>query len=37
MKIQPIHIEEDHQNALERIEEIFDAKPGIEKGDELEF
>jgi antitoxin component HigA of HigAB toxin-antitoxin module len=27
MQIQPIHTEKDYQKALERIEEIFDAKP----------
>lgn len=37
MQIQPIHTEEDHQKALERIEEIFDAKPGTKEGDELEI
>ena len=28
MQIRPIHTEEDYQKALNRIEEIFDAKPG---------
>lgn len=37
MQIQPIHTEDDYQKALERIEEIFDAKPGSEEGDELEI
>ena len=37
MDIQPIHTDKDYQNALERIEEIFDAKPGSKKGDELEI
>jgi HTH-type transcriptional regulator/antitoxin HigA len=37
MQIQPIHTEEDYQKALERIEEIFDAKPGTKEGDELEI
>lgn len=37
MQIQPIHSETDHQKALERIEEIFDAKPGSAEGDELEI
>ena len=37
MQIKPIHTEDDHQKALDRIEEIFDAKPGSEKGDELEI
>ena len=37
MQIQPIHTEMDYQKALERIEEIFDAKPGTKQGDELEI
>ncbi|WP_234571384.1 helix-turn-helix domain-containing protein [Rhodohalobacter sp. 614A] len=37
MYIQPIHTEEDYQKALERIEEIFDAKPRSKEGDELEI
>jgi len=37
MQIQPIHTEDDHQKALERIEKIFDAKPGSKEGDELEI
>ncbi|MDZ7758583.1 type II toxin-antitoxin system HigB family toxin [Rhodohalobacter sp.] len=37
MQIKPIHNEDDHQKALDRIEEIFDAKPGSEKADELEI
>jgi HTH-type transcriptional regulator / antitoxin HigA len=37
MQIQPIHTEDDYQRALERIEEIFDAKPGSREGDELEI
>lgn len=36
MQIQPIHTEDDYQKALDRIEEIFDAKPGSDEGDELE-
>ena len=36
MQIRPIHTEKDYQKALERIEEIFDAKPGTNEGDELE-
>jgi HTH-type transcriptional regulator / antitoxin HigA len=36
MQIQPIHTENDYQKALDRIEEIFDAKPGTKEGDELE-
>jgi HTH-type transcriptional regulator/antitoxin HigA len=37
MQIQPIHTEDDYQKALDRIEEIFDAKPGSTEGDELEI
>ncbi|MEO1022160.1 MAG: helix-turn-helix domain-containing protein [Bacteroidota bacterium] len=36
MQIKPIHTEKDHQKALDRIEEIFDATSGSEAGDELE-
>ena len=37
MKIAPIRNENDYQNALNRLEKIFDAKKGTEKGDELEI
>src|SRR5690625_2198359 len=37
MQIQPIHTEKDYEKALDRIEEIFDAKPGTKQGDELEI
>lgn len=37
MKIAPIRNEKDYQNALERLEDIFDAKKGTEVGDELEI
>ena len=37
MKITPIHNEKDYQNALERLENIFDSKKGTEQGDELEI
>src|SRR5699024_1008800 len=37
MNIQPIHNEEDYEKALARIDEIFDAKRGTQKGDELEI
>lgn len=37
MKITPIRNEVDYQNALNRLEMIFDAKKGTEKGDELEI
>jgi len=37
MKIKPIRNEQDYQNALDRLEVIFDAKRGTEEGDELEI
>ncbi len=37
MKIAPIRNEKDYQKALKRLELIFDAKKGSEKGDELEI
>ncbi len=37
MIIKPIRNEEDYQNALQRLDEIFDAKKGTEEGDELEI
>ncbi len=37
MKITPIKNEKDYQNALNRLEKIFDAKMGTPKGDELEI
>jgi HTH-type transcriptional regulator/antitoxin HigA len=37
MKISPIRNEKDYQNALERLELIFDAKKNTEQGDELEI
>ena len=37
MNIYPIHTEADYNTALNRIEEIFDAKPGTPEGDELEI
>jgi HTH-type transcriptional regulator / antitoxin HigA len=37
MKIAPIRNEKDFQNALIRLDEIFDAKKGTEQGDELEI
>lgn len=36
MKITPIRTNEDYERTLRRIEEIFDAKPGTDEGDELE-
>lgn len=37
MKIAPIKNEVDYQNALERLEKIFDARKGSKHGDELEI
>jgi len=37
MNIKPIRNELDYQNALSRMEVIFDAKRGSDKGDELEI
>tara|TARA_R110000868_G_scaffold220257_1_gene471397 strand:- start:1439 stop:1795 length:357 start_codon:yes stop_codon:yes gene_type:complete len=37
MKILPIRNEKDYQKALNRLEDIFDAKKGTEDGDELEI
>ncbi|QHI38459.1 hypothetical protein IMCC3317_38520 [Kordia antarctica] len=37
MNITPIRNEKDYQNALNRLELIFDAKKGTEQGDELEI
>jgi HTH-type transcriptional regulator/antitoxin HigA len=37
MKIKPIRNEVDYQNALERLEVIFDAKKGTDEGEELEI
>ena len=37
MNIVPIRNEKDYQNALIRLEEVFDAKKGTEHGDELEI
>jgi len=36
MEIKPIKTEKDYNQALERLETIFDAKPGSVEGDELE-
>lgn len=36
MKLKPIKTEQDYQEALNRLELIFDAKLGTEEGDELE-
>ena len=37
MNIYPIKTEKDHEKALERLEQIFDAKQGTNEGDELEI
>jgi len=37
MNIKPIKTESDYNQALKRLEEIFDAKKGTEEGDELEI
>ena len=37
MKIKPIKTKKDYEQALERLELIFDAKKGTEKGNELEI
>jgi HTH-type transcriptional regulator/antitoxin HigA len=36
MKLKPIKTKKDYQEALDRLEKIFDAKPGTSEGDELE-
>ena len=37
MVLKPIKTEMDYRNALKRLEEIFDAKPGTQESDELEI
>ena len=37
MNIKPIRTKKDYEQALERLEVIFDAKKGTDKGDELEI
>ena len=37
MEIKPIKTKKDYEWALERLEDIFDAKSGTPKGDELEL
>lgn len=37
MNIKPIKTKKDYQLALERLDVIFDAKPGTTEGDELEI
>jgi HTH-type transcriptional regulator/antitoxin HigA len=34
--MRPIHTKEDYDNALQRLEDVFDAIPGTPEGDELE-
>ena len=36
MTVRPIKTKKDYQNAMTRLEVIFDAKPGTTQGDELE-
>ncbi len=37
MDLKPIRNKKDYQNALNKLEEIFDAKKGTQQGDELEI
>lgn len=37
MEIKPIKTKKDYQQALSRLEEIFDAKPNSKEGDEFEI
>ncbi|MBD0285984.1 MAG: helix-turn-helix domain-containing protein [Flavisolibacter sp.] len=37
MNIKPIKTKKDYQAAMDRLEAIFDAKPGTPEGDELEL
>ena len=37
MNIKPIRTKKDHEQALTRLEMIFDSKKGTEKGDELDI
>lgn len=37
MKLKPIRTEKDYNQALERLEQIFDSKSGTKEGDELEI
>lgn len=36
MQIRPVHTDKDYQEALSRIEQLFDARPGSTEADELE-
>ena len=37
MNIKPVKTAKDYKKALQRLEEIFDSRPGTEKGDELDI
>lgn len=37
MRLKPIKTKKDYQQALERLDEIFDARKGTPEGDELEI
>lgn len=37
MELKPIKTEADYRNALKRLEEVFDARPGTSESDELEI
>lgn len=37
MSIKPIKTKKDYQSALNRLEKIFDVKPGSKEGDEMEI
>lgn len=37
MKLKPIKTKKDYQQAMDRLEEIFDSKKGTSEGDELEI
>lgn len=37
MNIKPIKTKKDYKAAMERLDKIFDAKPGSKEGDELEI
>jgi len=37
MKLKPIRTEEDYNNALKRLDKIFDSEPNTKHGDELEI
>ncbi|MFT4602037.1 MAG: HTH-type transcriptional regulator/antitoxin HigA [Arenicella sp.] len=37
MNISPIRSDKDYNKALQRLEDIFDAKPGTKNGDELDI